>query len=147
MLSLLYQRPLRLVRYLYFIFNLYEFQRSQFKSAKWIRTYRWTFEEYHDYVRFSIFSMTCHLPSFCVCLIYFIELQNIHRCVFQFLNIIYTSNSLDSWYQLFKQYAQLFIWQQSYWNNSHLLFGSSSSSETVSSPPLAFSSFWFYGSL
>ena len=40
-------------------FTLYKLQRPQFKSAKWNHTLRCAFGEYDDYVRFSIFWMTC----------------------------------------------------------------------------------------
>ena len=40
-------------------FTLYKLQRPQFKSAKWNHTLRCAFGEYDNYVRFSIFWMTC----------------------------------------------------------------------------------------
>ena len=40
-------------------YTLYKLQRPQFKSAKWNHTLRWAFGEHDNYVRFSIFWMTC----------------------------------------------------------------------------------------
>ena len=47
--------------------------------------------------------------GFCALFKIIYQIYKIFGHIFQFLNVIYASNSLDFWYLLFKQYAQRFI--------------------------------------